>query len=61
MVLGALPLVLHNGDSQLIRPNCNTPAVAWVRPAIRPGTNFAWQAAGPPQGPYVLAMDAADR
>ena len=59
VVLGALPLVLHNGDSQLIQPNCTTPAVAAGPAKIRPGTNFAWQAAGPQQGPYVLALDAA--
>jgi len=58
-VLGALPLVLHDGDSQLIRPNCESPAVAAGPARIEPGTNFAWQAAGPPQGPYVLALDAA--
>jgi len=59
VVLGALPLVLRSGDSQLIRPNCTTPAVAAGPAKIRPGTNFAWQAAGPVQGPYVLALDAA--
>jgi hypothetical protein len=58
-VLGALPLVLHDGDSQLIQPNCETPAVAAGPAKIKPGTNFAWQAAGPVQGPYVLALDAA--
>jgi hypothetical protein len=58
-VLGALPLVLHDGDSQLIRPNCTTPAVATGPAKIKPGTNFAWQAAGPEQGPYVLVLDAA--
>jgi hypothetical protein len=59
VVLGALPLVLHDGDSQLIRPNCTTPAVAAGPAKIKPGTNFAWQAAGPEQGPYVLVLDAA--
>ena len=59
VVLGALPLVLRSGDSQLIQPNCSTPAVATGPARIRPGTNFAWQAAGPVQGPYVLALDAA--
>ena len=58
-VLGALPLVLHDGDSQLVRPNCDTPAVATGPTKIRPGADFAWQAAGPVQGPYVLALDAA--
>jgi hypothetical protein len=58
-VLGALPLVLHDGDSQLVRPNCDTPAVGVGPATIRPGGDFAWQAAGPEQGPYVLALDAA--
>ena len=56
-VLGALPLVLRSGDGQLVQPNCTTPAVATGPAKITPGTNFAWQAAGPQQGPYVLALD----
>src|SRR5262245_53085430 len=44
VVLGALPLVLRSGDSQLIQPNCSTPGVATGPAKIRPGTNFAWQA-----------------
>ena len=59
VVLGALPMVLHDGDSQLIQANCSTPAVDTGPAKIRPGTNFAWQAAGPQQGPYVVALDAA--
>jgi hypothetical protein len=59
VVLGALPLVLRSGDGQLVQPNCTTPAVATGPAKITPGTNFAWQAAGPQQGPYVLALDAA--
>ena len=58
VVLGALPLVLRSGDGQLVQPNCTTPAVATGPAKIKPGTNFAWQAAGPQQGPYVLALDA---
>ncbi len=58
-VLGALPLILHDGDSQLVQPNCTTPAVAAGPGKIPPGTKFAWQAAGPEQGPYVLVLDAA--
>jgi hypothetical protein len=59
VVLGALPLVLRSGDSQLVQPNCSTPVVATGPAKIRRGTPFAWQAAGPEQGPYVLALDAA--
>jgi hypothetical protein len=59
VIIGALPLILHNGDSQLVRPNCDAPAVEAGPPRIRPGTNFAWQAAGPQSGPYVVTLDAA--
>ena len=59
VILGGLAVVLQDGDSQLIRPNCTTPGVATGPAKINPGTNFAWQAAGPEQGPYVLALDAA--
>jgi hypothetical protein len=59
VVLGALPFVLRSGDGQLIQPNCATPAVAAGPAKIKPGTKFAWQAAGPEQGPYVLTLDAA--
>src|SRR6185437_8934470 len=45
VVLGALPLVLRSGDGQLVQPNCTTPAVATGPAKIKPGTNFAWQAA----------------
>jgi hypothetical protein len=58
-VLGTLPLILHKGDSQLVRPNCSTPAAAVGPARIKPGGTFAWQAAGPEQGPYVLALDTA--
>jgi hypothetical protein len=58
-VIGALPLILHKGDSQLVQPNCDTPALDAGPSRIRPGTNFAWQAAGPQSGPYVVTIDAA--
>jgi hypothetical protein len=50
VVLGALPLVLRSGDGQLVQPNCTTPAVATGPAKIKPGTDFAWQAAGPRAG-----------
>ena len=59
VILGALPMVLHKGDSQLVQPSCDTPAVEAGPARIQPGTNFAWQAAGPEQGPYVMTLDAA--
>ena len=40
VVLGALPLVLRSGDSQLIRPNCTTPAVAGLPDEDRPGNRL---------------------
>jgi hypothetical protein len=58
-VIGALPMILHRGDSQLVQPNCNTPALDAGPGRIKPGTNFAWQAAGPETGPYVVTLDAA--
>ena len=57
-VLGALPLILHRGDSQLVQPNCDTPAVDVGPARVRARTNFAWQAAGPVAGPYVVTLDA---
>jgi hypothetical protein len=59
-VIGALPLILHKGDSQLVQPNCDTPALEAGPARIKPGTNFAWQAAGPQTGPYVVTIDAAE-
>ena len=59
MVLGALPLVLRNGDSQLVQPNCTTPAVA-DRPGEDQGRDQLRLAGRrPAAGPYVLALDAA--
>lgn len=59
-IIGALPMILHKGDSQLVQPNCDSPALEAGPSRIRPGTNFAWQAAGPQTGPYVVTIDAAD-
>jgi hypothetical protein len=58
-VLGALPMILHRGDSQLVQPNCDTPAVDVGPARVRAGTNFAWQAAGPAAGSYVVTLDAS--
>jgi hypothetical protein len=58
-IIGAVPLFLHHGDGQLVQPNCDTPALDAGPARIRPGTTFAWQAAGPEQGPYVVTLDAA--
>jgi hypothetical protein len=58
-VIGAVPMLLHKGDNQLVQANCDTPAVDAGPPRLRVGTNFAWQAAGPRTGPYVVTLDAA--
>jgi hypothetical protein len=58
--LGALPMLLADGDSGLVQPNCDTPAVGAGPSRVGPGENFAWQAAGPQRGPYVVALDAAE-
>jgi hypothetical protein len=59
VVLGALPLLLHKGDSGLVQPNCDVPAVDAGPARIKLGTDFAWQAAGPVIGPYVVTLDAS--
>jgi hypothetical protein len=59
VVLGALPLLLHKGDGGLVQPNCDTPAVEAGPGRIKAGANFAWQAAGPVIGPYVVTLDAS--
>ena len=60
MVLGALPLILHDGDSQLIQPNCSTPAVDAGPARIRPGHQLRLAGRRPAEpGPYVVTLDAA--
>jgi hypothetical protein len=59
-VLGAIPMFLNRGDSQLVQANCDRPAVDAGPARIGPGTKFAWQAAGPPRGTYVVTLDAAE-
>lgn len=59
IVLGALPL-LGGTEGQLIKADCERPAVSAGPERIAVGGDFAWQAAGPEQGPYVVTLDAAD-
>jgi hypothetical protein len=59
VVLGALPMLLHKGDNGLVQPNCDVPAVDAGPARIKLGTDFAWQAAGPVIGPYVVTLDAS--
>lgn len=58
LVLGALPLLLDDGDTGLVKANCDAPAMETGPSRIKAGTDFAWQAAGPVIGPYVVALDA---
>jgi hypothetical protein len=58
VLLGALPLLLHKGDG-LVPVNCDTPAVEVGPARVNAGTDFAWQAAGPQAGPYVVTLDAS--
>ncbi len=57
--LGAIPLLTNDGVGGLLRPNCTTPGVAVGPERVRPAESFAWQAAGPDSGKYVVAEDAA--
>lgn len=56
--IGALPLFFHGGDG-LLPANCDRPAVEVSGGRVSAGQDFAWQAAGPEQGPYVVTIDAA--
>jgi hypothetical protein len=57
-VLGALPMLLNHGDG-LLPADCARPAVEVGAGRVPTGRDFAWQAAGPEQGPYVVTLDAA--
>jgi len=60
LLLGGLPLLLTDSDGQLVRTDCARPVVAAGPARIDPGGDFAWQAAGPETGPYVVTLDAAE-
>lgn len=57
--LGALPVIFNDSDGQLLPATCDRPALEVGTARIRAGNRFAWQAAGPEQGPYVVTIDAA--
>lgn len=59
IVLGAVPMLLHEGGTGLVEASCDAPAVEAGPARIKVGTDFAWQAAGPVIGPYVVTLDAA--
>lgn len=56
--LGAVPVFLGGSDGQLLAAGCDRPAIEVGYDRIQAGRDFAWQAAGPEQGPYVVALDA---
>lgn len=58
-LLGALPLLLRDGDG-LVRPDCVRAAVGAGPSRVDAGGKFAWQAAGPDSGSYVVALDARE-
>ena len=58
-LLGAVPMLFNRGDGKLLPADCRTTAVEVGPTRIQAGTNFAWQAAGPAAGPYVVTLDAA--
>ncbi len=57
--LGAVPVFLGGSDGQLLDAGCDRPAVEVGTDRIAAGRDFAWQAAGPERGPYVVTIDAA--
>ena len=57
-VVGALPMLFSDSDGQLVPATCDRPAVAVGRSPVEAGSKFAWQVAGPEQGPYVVTMGA---
>ena len=56
--LGAVPVFL-GGSGDLLPASCDRPALEVGAERIPAGRAFAWQAAGPERGPYVLTLDAA--
>lgn len=58
VVLGALPMLLRDGGTGLVKVNCDVPGLEAGPSRIKVGTDFAWQAAGPVIGPYVVTLDA---
>lgn len=59
LLLGAVPLLLHEGDGGLVQPNCDTVEVQVGPERVLGGESYAWQIAGPESGQYVVAIDAA--
>jgi hypothetical protein len=57
---GALPLLFDDGDSGIIRADCGRVAVEASPGRVAAGQPFAWQASGPEQGRYVVALDAGE-
>lgn len=58
LVLGAVPLLLHDGDGGLVQPNCAAVAVEVGPNRVVAGERYAWQVAGPEAAQYVVAIDA---
>lgn len=57
---GAVPLLANRGDGGLVKSDCARAAVGAGPDRVGPGGAFAWQAAGPETGSYVVALDAAE-
>jgi hypothetical protein len=57
--LGAVPMLLADSDG-LLRPDCATPGLVSAPDEVGPGTDFAWQIAGPESGSYVVTIDAPE-
>jgi hypothetical protein len=57
--LGALPMLFADGDG-LLPADCARPMLESSPDRVGPGTNFAWQIAGPESGSYVVTIDAPE-
>jgi hypothetical protein len=57
--LGSIPLFRSTGGG-LLQPNCTTPVLDLSPGRVQAGDQVAWQAAGPDQGRYVVALDSEE-
>jgi hypothetical protein len=56
--LGALPMLLHEGDGGLLQPDCGRVGIEIGPQRLQAGESYGWQIAGPESADYVVAVDA---
>jgi hypothetical protein len=56
--IGAIPLLRVGSAGGIVRPQCDKPVIGVSAGKVQPGQLAAWQASGPAEGTYVLALDA---